>query len=69
MSPTFETETQRRDTFTSVISEIRDDYKDMILTGKDKAICCEGVDALNIVPHVTSMYKNYAANIRKVGRG
>lgn len=51
--------------FRKVVSAIRDDLKDLLTGGSDRAIT--GQDAsMNIVPTVTGMYKIYAAKILQV---
>lgn len=53
--------------YRKVVSAIREELKDLLTGGSDRAIT--GQDpSMNVVPHVTRMYKTYAANISKVSR-
>lgn len=51
--------------YRKVISAIREELKDLLMGGSDRAIIGEDSSS-NIIPHVTGMYKAYAAGICKV---
>ena len=59
----FTEDNQRRDAFSEVISNVRDELKDMLSVGNDGTACGED---LHVVPHVAKIYRDYADGIRKV---
>lgn len=56
-------ENQRWDAFRMVLSRVRDQLRDMLTIGDCGTVCGEGV---NIVPHVTDIYREYANDILEV---
>lgn len=56
-------ENQRWDAFRMVLSRVRDQLRDMLTIGDCGTVCGEEV---NIVPHVTAIFREYANSILKV---
>ena len=63
MPRSFTEDNQRWDAFREVISNVRDELKDMVSVGNDKA---ERGEDLHVVSHVTKIYREYADGILKV---
>lgn len=68
MTPTFTTEIQRRDVFHKAISAIQQGMKDMVVNGYNNASHGDGVSSSNVVPRVTTMYKEYANSMAEVSQ-
>ena len=63
MPRSFTEDNQRWDAFREVISNVRDELKDIVSVGNDKA---ERGEDLQVVAHVTKIYREYADGILKV---
>lgn len=67
MPKVYDTDNELWEAYRTIISAIREKLKDLLTGGNDRAIT--GKDSsLGIIPHVTGMYKAYAAGIREVSR-
>ena len=64
MPRTLADDNERSDAFREVLSQVRDDLKDMLSVGNDGSVC--GGEDLHIVPHVTGIYRKYADGIMEV---
>ena len=62
MPRSFADENQRWDAFREVISNVRDELKDILSVGNDGTVFGED---LHVVPHVAEIYREYADGIQK----
>lgn len=68
MPTVYQNDNELWEAFRKVISSIRDELKDLLTGGSDRAITGED-SSMSIVPTVTGMYKTYAAKILQVCLG
>lgn len=68
MPKVFESDNEMWEAFRKVVSAIREELKDLLTSGSDRSITGQDPASVNIIPHVTGMYREYAAGIREVSR-
>lgn len=68
MPRVYATDLERWREYRTIISTIREDLKDLLTGGSDRAITGKAYSSSDAIPHVTGMYREYAARIRKVRR-
>lgn len=67
LQPRYTTDTERRDALHKVVSTTSGILKDIVMNGSSTAICATNEEFdLNVVPHVTAMYRNYAKSMKEV---
>lgn len=54
--------------FHKVTSAIREELMEMLMGGSDSVITGKDKTSINIIPHVTGMYEEYATEISEVRR-
>eukprot|EP00904_Undaria_pinnatifida_P011722 jgi/Undpi1/7680/HiC_scaffold_23.g10153.m1 len=60
MPETFTNDSQRSEAFRNVVSQVRDQLKDLLTIGNDEKITADEV--LNVVPQVTTVYRAYSTD-------
>lgn len=71
MPKVYSTDNELWGEYRKIISAIREELKDLLAGGSGRAMIGKAHSSSNVIPvipHVTGMYKGYAARIRKVGR-
>lgn len=66
MPKVFSNDNELWEEFRKVVSTIREELKDLLTFGSNRAITGQD-ESMDIIPHVTGMYKAYATGIRDVG--
>ena len=66
MPKVFETDHERWEEYRKTISAIREELRDLLTAGSDRAITGKDPSSSDIIPHVTGIYQAYATGIRKV---
>lgn len=64
MPETFTNDSQRSEAFRNVVSQVRDQLKDLLTIGNDEKITADEV--LNVVPQVTTVYRAYSTDALQV---